>query len=245
MGTVLRTFVAVAPLVGITGRNSVGSILAPGAPHLADSPVDWFFGEYSLRVREAGGLAVELPAIDSPRDYVERLDAVVLTGGGDIAPERWNGPVDSSYMVSKERDAFEFGLLKAAVDSKVPVLGICRGLQVINVFFGGTLVPHLGESEGDRHSKSAADRAQPRHSIECMPDSILSELYGPTVMVNSFHHQAVDRIGQGLRATACSPDGTVEGIEDMSGLLVGVQWHPEMLKDSQPVFSWLVEMAKR
>ena len=63
--------------------------------------------------------------------------------------------------------------------------------------------------------------------------------------VNSFHHQAVDRIGQGLRATAYSPDGTVEGIEDMSGLLVGVQWHPEMLKDSQPVFSWLVEMAKR
>ena len=243
MGTVLRTFVSVAPLIGITGRTSAGSVLAPGAAHLTDSPVDWFFGEYAIQVREAGGLPVELPTIDSPNDYVERLDAIVLTGGGDIAPERWNGPVDSSFMVSRERDAFEFALLKAAVDSGIPVLGICRGLQLINVFFGGTLVPHLDASEGDRHSKSAANRAEERHSVECIPETILFDLYGPTVMVNSFHHQAVDRLGDGLRATACSPDGTVEGIEGMSGRLLGVQWHPEMLKGSQPAFAWLVELA--
>ena len=76
-----------------------------------------------------------------------------------------------------------------------------------------------------------------------MPETILFDLYGPTVMVNSFHHQAVDRLGDGLRATACSPDGTVEGIEGMSGRLLGVQWHPEMLKGSQPAFAWLVELA--
>ena len=245
MGTVLRNFVSVTPLVGITGRNSLGSTVAPGISHLADSPVDWFFAEYSLRVREAGGLPVELPVIDSPRDYVERLDALVLTGGGDIAPKRWNGPVDLSFMVSEERDAFEFGLLEAAVDWGIPVLGICRGLQLINVFFGGTLVPHLDASEGDEHSKLTVDRAEERHPIACIPGTILFELYGPTGMVNSFHHQAVDQLGSGLRASAYSPDGTVEGIEDGSGRVVGVQWHPEMLKNSQPVFAWVTEMANQ
>ena len=83
--TVLRTVVPVAPLIGITGRTSSGSVLAPGAAHLADSPVDWFFGEYSSRVLEAGGLPVELPAIAAPSEYVERLDAVVLSGGGAVS----------------------------------------------------------------------------------------------------------------------------------------------------------------
>ncbi len=243
MVTVLRTVVAVAPLIGITGRTSAGSVLAPGAPHLADSPVDWFFGEYASRVREAGGLPVELPTIDKPSEYVERIDAVVLSGGGDIDPERWDGPTEGSYMVSRERDAFEFALLEAAVAAEIPVLGICRGLQVINVFFGGTLVPDLDASKGDRHSKSAPDRSKARHSVICEADSILYELYGSTAMVNSFHHQAVDRPGQGLKVTAHSPDGTVEGIEGTSGLIVGVQWHPEMLKDQQPVFSWLIGKA--
>ena len=241
--TVLRTVVPVAPLIGITGRTSSGSVLAPGAAHLADSPVDWFFGEYASRVREAGGLPVELPAIDDPSEYVERLDALVLSGGGDIDPERWNGPTETSYMVSSERDSFEFALLEAAVTAGIPVLGICRGLQVINVFFGGTLVPHLDESTGDGHSKSAPDRTQTRHAIRCEADSILFDLYGPTAMVNSFHHQAVDQPGHGLKVSAYSPDGTVEGIEDTSGLIVGVQWHPEMLKYPQAVFPWLIDKA--
>ena len=123
------------------------------------------------------------------------------------------------------------------------MLGICRRLQVINVFFGGTLIPHLDEAIGDGHSKSAPDRTQTRHAVRCEADSILFDLYGSTSMVNSFHHQAVDQPGQGLKVTAYSTDGTVEGIEDSSGLIVGVQWHPEMLESPQAVFAWLIEKA--
>ncbi len=232
-----------APLIGITGRTALGSDIAPKAPHLAGSPVDWFFGEYASRVREAGGLPVELPVIDSPSEYVTRLDGVVLSGGGDIDPARWNGPAQSSYRVSKERDAFEFELLQAAVDAEIPVLGICRGLQVINVHFGGSLIPHLDAMDGDGHSKATRDRQQLVHAISCESESILFELYGPTTMVNSFHHQAADRVGADLRATAHSSDGTVEGVEHCDGRILGVQWHPEMLKDLEPVFGWLVREA--
>lgn len=243
MGTVLRTVPLVAPLVGITGRTSLGAVLAPGALHLSDSPVDWFFGEYARRVREAGGLPIELPMIDDPVAFVERLDAVLLTGGGDVDPERWKGPSDSSVMVSTERDEFEFALLEAALKAGVPVLGICRGLQVINVFLGGTLVPHLKWAEGDGHSKRTRDRTERRHRVDCDPGSMLHHLYGPTMMVNSFHHQAVDQPGTALQITARSEDGTVEGVEHESGKVLGVQWHPEMLAGLEPVFGWLVGVA--
>ncbi|MEC8976976.1 MAG: gamma-glutamyl-gamma-aminobutyrate hydrolase family protein [Actinomycetota bacterium] len=232
-----------APLVGITGRTSLGAVLAPGAAHLADSPVDWFFGEYGRRIREAGGLPAELPIIDDPMAYVERLDALLLTGGGDVNPERWQGPDDGAFMVSKERDEFEFSLLKAALDAELPVLGICRGLQVINVFLGGTLIPHLDWAEGDGHSKRTEDRTERRHRVACEAGSTLHELYGPTMMVNSFHHQAVDQLGEQLQITARSDDGTVEGIEHLDADVLGVQWHPEMLAELEPIFGWLVGVA--
>jgi putative glutamine amidotransferase len=186
---------------------------------------------------------MELPMIDDPVSFVERLDAVLLTGGGDVDPERWKGPSDSSVMVSVERDEFEFALLEAALEVGVPVLGICRGLQVINVFLGGTLVPHLEWAEGDGHSKRTGDRTERRHRVDCDPGSMLHHLYGPTMMVNSFHHQAVDQPGTALQITARSEDGTVEGVEHESGKVLGVQWHPEMLAELEPVFGWLVGVA--
>jgi putative glutamine amidotransferase len=186
---------------------------------------------------------MELPIIDDPVAFVERLDAVLLTGGGDVDPERWKGPSDSSFLVSRERDAFEFALLEAALEAGVPVLGICRGLQVINVLLGGTLVPHLEWAEGDGHSKRTRDRTERHHRVDCDAGSMLHHLYGPTMMVNSFHHQAVDQPGTALRITARSGDGTVEGVEHESGKVLGVQWHPEMLAELEPVFGWLVGVA--
>tara|TARA_Y100001933_G_scaffold258998_1_gene308025 strand:+ start:419 stop:1129 length:711 start_codon:yes stop_codon:yes gene_type:complete len=234
----------VTPLIGITGRTALGSDITPKAPHLADSPVDWFFGEYASCVREAGGLPVELPVIDNPSEYVERLDAVILSGGGDVDPKRWNGPSETSFQVSERRDAFEFALLQAAIETGTPVLGICRGLQVINVHFKGSLIPHLDPGEGDSHSNPTVDRQELVHSVSFEPESILFGLHGSSTMVNSFHHQAADRIGLDLHATGHSSDGTVEGIEHSGGRILGVQWHPEMLKDLQPVFGWVVQIAR-
>ena len=244
MALVLRTVLFVTPLIGITGRTALGSDITSKAPHLADSPVDWFFGEYASRVREAGGLPVELPVIDNPSEYAERLDAVILSGGGDVDPKRWNGPPETSFRVSEKRDAFEFDLLEAAIEADIPVLGICRGLQVINVHFGGSLIPHLDAVDGDSHSSATGDRQELVHSVSFEPESILFGLYGSSTMVNSFHHQAADRIGPSLRATSYSSDGTVEGIEHSGGRILGVQWHPEMLKDLQPVFGWIVQIAR-
>lgn len=240
----MPTVLLVTPLIGITGRTALGSDITPKAPHLADSPVDWFFGEYASCVREAGGLPVELPVIDNPSEYVERLDAVILSGGGDVDPKRWNGPSETSFQVSERRDAFEFALLEAAIETGTPVLGICRGLQVINVHFKGSLIPHLDPGEGDSHSNPTVDRQELVHSVSFEPESILFGLYGPSTMVNSFHHQAADRIGLDLHATGHSSDGTVEGIEHSGGRILGVQWHPEMLKDLQPVFGWVVQIAR-
>ena len=222
----------------------MGSELSGNASHLSDSPVDWFYGEYALRVREAGGVPVELPAIEAPRDYVGHLDALILTGGGDVDPERWGGPADTSILVSKSRDHLEFGLLEAAIDAQIPILGICRGLQVINVFFGGDLIPHLSDREGDRHSAVSEDRSKAVHPVICEPESIVCKLYGQTAMVNSFHHQAANQPGASLKVSARSPDGTVEALEHSNGKIVGVQWHPEMLGGSQPVFKWLVGAAQ-
>jgi len=135
-------------------------------------------------------------------------------------------------------------LLEAAIETGTPVLGICRGLQVINVHFKGSLIPHLDRGEGDSHSNPTVDRQELVHSVSFEPESILFGLYGSSTMVNSFHHQAADRIGLDLHATGHSSDGTVEGIEHSGGRILGVQWHPEMLKDLQPVFGWVVQIAR-
>ncbi len=234
-----------APLIGITGRRSTGASVGSGASHLQTSPVDFYFAEYGIRLHDAGGLPVEIGQTPDPTAYVDRLDGLVLTGGGDVDPELWGGPAESSLGVSRSRDDFEIALLHAALDVDLPVLAICRGVQLANVAFGGTLVPHLQWDQGDGHSKRRDDRAAAVHEVEFATGSIVAELYGSRSKVNSFHHQAVDRPGSGLKITGRSPDGTVESIEHLDRRLVGVQWHPEMMALTEPVFDWLVREASR
>ncbi|MDE0845010.1 MAG: gamma-glutamyl-gamma-aminobutyrate hydrolase family protein [Actinomycetota bacterium] len=232
-----------APLIGITGRSVKGDIFSGQNLHLAESPVDLFFAEYARKVALAGGLPVMIPMLDMPANYIDRLDALILTGGGDVDPVLWNGPSGYSEGVSIERDNFEMGLLEAAFEKEKPVLAICRGVQLLNVALGGSLESNLPWDKGDQHCLRSSDRNERRHTVSFAPKSILSRVYESTIEVNSFHHQAVKNLGIGLKSTGWSPDGTIESLEHENGRVVGVQWHPEMQTGVDSIFPWLVEQS--
>jgi putative glutamine amidotransferase len=185
-----------------------------------------------------------IPMVDMPANYIDCLDALILTGGGDVDPVLWNGPSVYSHGVSRERDEFEMGLLKAALEKQIPVLGICRGAQLLNVALGGSLEPHLPWDGGDQHCLRSSDRNERRHTVQFESKSILSKVYESTIEVNSFHHQAVKNLGAGLKSTGWSPDGTIESLEHENGRVVGVQWHPEMQTGVDLIFRWLVEQSR-
>lgn len=232
------------PLIGITGRRVLGSQVEPRAPHLVDSPVDVHFGEYSEKVVLAGGLPVELTEFADPEALMRRLDGLILTGGADVDPRMWGstpGPKQSG--IRPARDRFESELIAAAAALGKPVLGICRGIQVINAHFGGTLVPHLAPDQGEGHSFYGYPRHERTHPVTFKSGSLFARLYGPGLLVNSFHHQAVKNPGEGLLVTGLAPDGVVEAIEHESLPMLGVQWHPEMLREIEPIFAWLISSA--
>ena len=223
-----------APLVGVTGRRRSARGVHSGPPALDRLTLEIYFAGYSEQVAAAGGLAVHLPAGTDPRVAADRLDGLILTGGSDVDPARYGGPpAEGGEAVEPERDEIELALLAAALDRELPVLAICRGLQLVNVSRGGTLHAHLGGHPAGRE-----------HELLVEPGSILAGLHGPSCTVNSLHHQGADRIGRDLVVTARAPDGVVEGIELPGADLLGVQWHPEQMDGPQPEFGWLVDAAR-
>lgn len=170
------------------------------------------------------------------------------SGAGEAGPmlTRSGGEQSNPLAVAADnvplRDAFEIALLDAAVGADLPVLGICRGPQLINIAAGGTLHQHLPE-----HAATDGPPDATPHTVITTEGSQLRQMYGPEVAVNSLHHQAVDRLGDGYVATAHSPDGIIEGIEHTELPILAVQWHPELMTGSltDPVFGWLVEQASR
>jgi putative glutamine amidotransferase len=184
------------------------------------------FGEL---VVAAGGVPVASDAWAEPETLLERVDALILNGGGDVAPELYGAErLAVTDAADRRRDEFELRLARAALERELPVLGVCRGIQLLNVALGGTLVQDLGGDTAIEHyAREAWDR--PVHDVEIEPGSRLARAYGRRTSVNSVHHQAVDRIGEGLRVSARAADGVIEGIEDERGLAIGVQWHPEFL----------------
>jgi putative glutamine amidotransferase len=164
----------------------------------------------------------------------QRLDGLLLTGGGDVDPTLYGSPDPStaSKGVNRKRDEFEFGLIQQALEDELPILGVCRGMQVMNVALGGTLHVDL-ESRGYRNH-AGAEGTPVRHTIEIEANSLLSGLSGGLKQeVNSFHHQAVEGLGKGLMAVAHSTDGVVEAAEwslkEGMPFLLLVQWHPERM----------------
>ena len=210
-------------------------------PTLAHLDVEVYFRDYARRVAEAGGLPVLLSLDTDPARIVEHLDGIVLPGGTDVDPARYGAaPAPDLMDLEPARDAHELALLDAAAMAEVPVLAICRGLQMVNVWRGGTLHQHVPE-----HGLFEEPPDKLQHEVTCAPGSVLAGVYGPSLMVNSLHHQTVDRLGAGLEVTAEAPDGTVEGLECRDAPVVAVQWHPELLPERDPIFDWFVARTAR
>lgn len=231
------------PLVGITGRRRPASIL--GAPSgFADAPLDVYFAEYATNVVRAGGMPVYIPLDVDIAQMMPHLNALVIAGGEDVDPSRYGAhPAPQTGPWSALRDELELTAVSLAHEAGIPLLGVCRGHQVINVAFGGTLVQHLEAETGSRHLPMAAARTALTHRVRLEEDSLHAGIYGTEIGVNSFHHQAVDALGEGLRIVGWSEDGIPEAIEHESGLILGAQWHPETF-DADPIFTWLVNAAR-
>ena len=211
--------------------------------HLGPGKVGNWEGAYALpepyvAALVAAGARVALLPPSQPGaagELLARFDGLLLAGGGDIQPARY-GAADhpAQYGMDPDRDELELELATTAVAMGVPVLGICRGVQLLNVAFGGTLVQHLPDADGGVEHRNEAKQAM--HDVEVEPGSRLAEALGQTrATCRSHHHQGLDRIGDGFRPVAWAPDGLVEGIERDQGWTVGVLWHPESTAASDPV----------
>ena len=213
---------------------------------------------YADSVAAAGGIPVLLPPLQGIEEAVARLDGLILAGGGDIDPAEFGAPAHPQTAgIRPDRDAAEFALVSAALGQGVAFLGICRGMQVLNVARGGTLHQHLPDLVGhDGHSPVSGGYGS--HPVTVAAGSRLAGVLGDPgpqdeIAVPTHHHQAVDRLGEGLIATAWTADGVIEAVEfgpaepdvpgrSGSGFALGVQWHPEVGQDHR-LFRALVAMA--
>ncbi|MFG2136782.1 gamma-glutamyl-gamma-aminobutyrate hydrolase family protein [Streptomyces sp. NPDC048650] len=196
---------------------------------------------YPRLVQRSGGLPALLPPGDpaTAAATVARLDGLVIAGGADVEPARYGAePHPRTGPPALDRDAWELALIEAALAGGVPLLGICRGLQLLNVALGGTLVQHLDDHAGPPGVFG-------HHAVKPVPGTLLDRTLPEPVSVPTYHHQAVDRIGRGLVASAFAEDGTVEAVElpGPDGFVLAVQWHPEAGDDPR-VMQALVAAAR-
>ena len=200
---------------------------------------------YAKWFRELPGIEIlKLTYKEGNIKDIDKCDGIVLSGGEDVHPKFYNKPEYLSILkpeeIKAERDEFEFKVIEKTMDQKKPLLGICRGLQIANVHFGGTLIPDIPSDGNPSHSKMKG--YDKRHIVNISDKSVLKKFIGKVRgEVNSAHHQSADVIAGDLRATAISEDGIIEGLEwknpGKKSFLLLVQWHPERMKDADNPFS--------
>jgi len=204
---------------------------------------------YVSCVQRTGAIAVLLPVDDRvPVELLDRIDALLLIGGADIDPSVYGAELDSlTESTYPDRDAFEIAMLRGAIERGMPVLGICRGMQALNVALGGTLLQHIPEVDGSNpHRRVVGSFEGTEHIVELEPGSLAARAAGEEVhTARCHHHQAIDRLGDGLIVTGrARQDGLVEAIELNDGAWVlGVQWHPETDERSR-LFASLTKAAR-
>lgn len=212
---------------------------------------------YLHAIQQAGGVPVPLPpqlSAASLERIAGELSGLLLTGGGDVDPARFGeAPHPTLYEVAPSRDTLEASAVHIALERRLPILAVCRGIQVLNVALGGTLFQDVGTDPGTQLQHSQPEpRDEPTHKVKVEPRSRLAQVLGTDeIEVNSMHHQAVKALGRGLTAVAWAPDHIIEGVEgaDPSRFVLGVQWHPEeLVGHSEParrLFAALIESARR
>lgn len=210
--------------------------------------------EYVASVAAHGAVPLLVPHVEEPdADAVlDAVDGLLIAGGGDIDPACYGQGDAGSKDTDAAADRSELALARRARERGVPTLAVCRGMQIVNVAYGGTLQQDLAATAGAVHGPMSDDPARilaHRHPVEVVDGSRLAGVLGPGErMVNNIHHQAVDRLADGFTVTASAPDGIIEAIEpvDDDWPLLAVQWHPEKLAGTDaPLFAWLVARADR
>jgi putative glutamine amidotransferase len=227
------------PIIGIT------SYVEPASWGVwKDVPAALVPYSYVRAIAAAGGRAVVLPPDDADAEVLRGLDALVLAGGADLGPDLYGAVREPQTDSRADRDSGEITLVRAALDRDLPVLGVCRGMQLLAVAYGGRLHQHLPDVVGhDKHRP--APGLYGSHAVRFTPGSIVAELMGADATdVNSYHHQAVADAGR-LAVTGWADDGVIEAVEDPARRFVlGVQWHPEEADDSR-LFDALCAAAQR
>ena len=230
-----------SPIIGITthSRNEPSELYLPRA--------------YVEAVQVAGGTPILLPPKQlDPSQILQLLDGLILPGGGDINPILYGGtPHSTIYSVDPDRDEFEFALAKLALTASIPVLGICRGMQMLNVASGGDLVTHVPEIYGTAITHRLDHPRRPtQHEVYILPESRLADILGTTeATIVTWHHQSVKNLSIDWKVAAKAPDGLIEAIEHQRHLwMFGLQWHPEMSAHDpahQRLFQAFVDAAIR
>ena len=237
------------PIIGISGSLIIDEGgMFPGYERA------YVNNDYVQSVVLAGGVPFIVPMVYDEaivKSQLECVDALILSGGHDVNPLLYGEePTQKIGALLPKRDKFDMTLIKIVMELKKPILGICRGEQVLNVANGGSLYQDLSYIDGCyiKHSQGSAS-STPTHTVDVIKGTKLHEILGDTVMTNSFHHLAVKDVAPGFKVSALSKDGLVEAIEnDGEGFILGIQWHPEMMAKDEPImlkiFERLIEEAK-
>lgn len=201
-------------------------------------PVTGVLETYMEAVEAGGGLPFVVPAsTDEARlnAYLDMAGGLMMPGGIDVWPMLYGQGADQNIgRLDPRLDEYQGELIRLARKRSMPIFGICRGIQIINVALGGTLIQHIPSAPSHVSHRQTMDGKWAFHTVTAVPGSFIADVFGTKFAVNSFHHQALDRVADGFRVTAVSQDGVIEAIESDDGQTIAVQWHPERMIWSQP-----------